>query len=162
MNTVQTFTFFGKITDRDDFDLLKHAIQTSVHLHQEPTEHLIDAATTGKPISIMGGNRERLSSLAEACEEAGLAYHITELDEGNIALRRECWQPGAGRAFHVELTREGEPAYTSEQIRDAIQAAGNSRIIETLQRWAHADRPVRFEIDPDLIEELRQERSPKL
>lgn len=161
MTTVQTFTFFGKITDRDHFDLLTHTIQTSVRIRLEPAEYLIDAATTGKPISIMGGNRQRLSSLAEACGEASLAYHFTELDDANVPLRRECWQPGAGRPFNVELTPNGEPAYTSEQIRDAIEAAGSSRIIDTLQRWAHADRPVRLEIDPDLIEELRQEKSPK-
>jgi hypothetical protein len=160
MTTVQTFTFFGKIADREHFDLLTHTLQTSVRLHQEPTEYLIDAATTGRPISIMGGNRESLSSLANACEEAGLAYHITELDEGNIALRRECWHPGAGRPFHVELTRNGDPAYTSEQIRDAIQAVGNTGMIEILDRWAHGDRPVKFEIDPDLLEELRQDHSP--
>jgi hypothetical protein len=71
----------GKIIDRDQFDLLRYAIQTSIHVHQEPAEYLINAATSGKPISIMGGNRQRLSSLAEACEEVGLSYHVTELDD---------------------------------------------------------------------------------
>jgi hypothetical protein len=156
MTTVQTFTFFGKISDRDHFDQLARAIETSVRLSQQSVDYLIEAATEGKPISIMGGNRSRLSSIADACEEAGLFYNVTEMDEANVAVRRECWRPGAARPFIVELTPDGEPAFTSEQIRDAIQSNGNSDIIKTLYRWANADRPATLEIDANLVDELRQ------
>jgi hypothetical protein len=162
MTTVRNFSFFGTITDRDHFDLLPNVIRTTVNIYPEPTDYLIDAATTGKKISIMGGSRQRLNTLAEACEEAGLSYHITEVDGSNLPLRRECWQPGTNKPFNVELTPEGEPAFTVDQMRDAIQMTGASRMIDTLQRWAHADRPTNLQISPDLLEELQQQHSPKI
>jgi len=161
MTAALTFTFFGHISDRDHFDLIAYTMKTSLRMWQEPAEYLVEAATTGESIAITEGSRQRLARLAEACEEVGLSYHITVLDEDNVALRRECWLPGVSRPFTVELTPCGEPAYTSEQIEDAIQAAGASHFLGALQRWAHMDRPAKLEIDPALIVELRQDMPPR-
>lgn len=161
MTSVRTFSFFGKISDRDHFDQLTKAIETTVRLSQDGAEYLIEAATSGKPVSIMGGNRSRFSPIADACEEAGLPYNVTELDESNTPVRRECWRPGAARPFLVELTRLGEPAFTGDQITDAMRNSGDPNAVNTLMRWANADKPATLEIEADLMAELRGSIQPR-